>query len=91
MLPVQERAVVQAVHLVHGHPLEPVGGALDRVDDRHRLAGRERHDHVRPGCEVVEHGVGGGGRARPAEDAGTGEGVVSHPMSLPGRAGAPQR
>ena len=83
MTPVQERAVVQTVHLVHGHPLEPVGGALDRVDDRHRLAGCKGHDDVRAGADVVEHRVRADGRARVARDAATGGGLVSHPTSLP--------
>ena len=51
---VQVRPVVQGVHLVDAHAVEPVGAGLDRVEQRDRFAVGERHDEVGAGSDVVE-------------------------------------
>ena len=53
--------IVKHVHLVHVHPVEPVGGCLDSVEHRHWLAVRERHDQVGSAADVLKHGIGGCG------------------------------
>ena len=55
---VQVRMVVQRVHLVDAYVGEVVGVRVDRVDERARLAVRERHDQVGRAPDVVEHRFG---------------------------------
>ncbi len=64
------RPVVQRVHLVDAHPVEPIGGCLDRVEDRHRFAVGQRDDHVRPRPDQLDDGVGGIGCGQHRRDPG---------------------
>ena len=73
---VEIRMVVERVHLMHPDVRELVRVRVERVDERARLAVRERNDDVGAVDDVFEHGFGGGERPRrarcgPAWHAGT--------------------
>ena len=55
---VQVRPIVQGVHLVDTDARQLVGRALDRVEQRDRLAVGERHDQVGSRADVIEHSLG---------------------------------
>jgi hypothetical protein len=51
-------ARVQRVHLVDAHAVESAVLGLERVEQRHRLPVRHRHDDVRLARDVVEDRFG---------------------------------
>ena len=53
----QVRTVVQCVHLVDPHALEPLRVRLDGVEHRDRFAVRQGHDEVSAVVDVTEDGV----------------------------------
>lgn len=66
MATVEVGPIVQGVHLVNPHRGQARRGRLDGVEDGHRLAVGQRHDHVGPRDEVVEDGLRAPGRGEGA-------------------------
>jgi len=60
--PVQERAVVQAVHLVHRDRGQRLGVRLHRIHGEEWFTRGERHDHMGVRRQVLEDRLGTVGR-----------------------------